>query len=481
MNDFDYLIIGSGAGGAAAAYALASAGRRVLALEKGHPLPLDGSTLDFDKVIGEGRFKSREPWRDGKGRTFVPEEYFNLGGKTKWYGAALLRYAPEEFRAEPEFDCLPWPIAYADLEPWYTRVESLLGIRVFDVEPDLVRIRDRLGANGAGWQAQPLPLGLDANITAQPHEAGHFDGFASIAGLKADAERGFLERVSGRDNLQIRCGEEVRQLVADPAASDRVTGVVTASGRIFTADHILLAAGAMHSPRLLQRYVEQTGLGRKLPGARLIGRFYKRHILTAMLSLSPSRKTDLIRKTLVWTSARHPHSSVQPLGFGSDVIASLMPRFVPGPVARAFAERAYGFFLQTEDGSREENRVIDWSQTGNGAKPQLDYDARRTPAAVAEHRALIRGFRAALLKAGMVSFVEPIGLSGTAHACGTLVTGNDPARSVVDAYGRVHGLQNLHVVDASILPRSSRVNPSLTIYAWALRVCDRLLSRSVPS
>jgi choline dehydrogenase-like flavoprotein len=40
---------------------------------------------------------------------------------------------------------------------------------------------------------------------------------------------------------------------------------------------------------------------------------------------------------------------------------------------------------------------------------------------------------------------------------------------VVDSEGRVHGMQGLYVVDGSVLPRSSRVNPSLTIYAFALR------------
>lgn len=79
---YDALIVGSGAGGSAAAYCLASAGRRVLLLEKGRELPRDGSTLDVDKVIRQGIFKSKEHWLDRNGRTFEPEEYFNLGGKT---------------------------------------------------------------------------------------------------------------------------------------------------------------------------------------------------------------------------------------------------------------------------------------------------------------------------------------------------------------------------------------------------------------
>jgi len=68
-------------------------------------------------------------------------------------------------------------------------------------------------------------------------------------------------------------------------------------------------------------------------------------------------------------------------------------------------------------------------------------------------------------------------LAGTAHACGTLVAGEDPARSVVDRNGKVHGLDNLYVADGSILPRSSRVNPALTIYAWALRTADHLAGK----
>ena len=39
------------------------------------------------------------------GRRTVPEEHFNLGGKTKWYGAALLRFAPHEFEADPAHQC----------------------------------------------------------------------------------------------------------------------------------------------------------------------------------------------------------------------------------------------------------------------------------------------------------------------------------------------------------------------------------------
>ncbi|HEX7375438.1 MAG TPA: FAD-dependent oxidoreductase, partial [Steroidobacteraceae bacterium] len=70
---YDAIVVGSGAGGAAATYRLVSAGCDVLLLEKGRELPRDASTLDVQGVVHEGRFKSHEPWRDGEGRPLLPE------------------------------------------------------------------------------------------------------------------------------------------------------------------------------------------------------------------------------------------------------------------------------------------------------------------------------------------------------------------------------------------------------------------------
>jgi choline dehydrogenase-like flavoprotein len=105
----------------------------------------------------------------------------------------------------------------------------------------------------------------------------------------------------------------------------------------------------------------------------------------------------------------------------------------------------------------------------------MDHRESRLAQAAYEHREFTRAFQLALMRAGFLSFTKRIGSAGTAHACGTLVCGDDPARSVVDANGRVHGIRGLYVVDGSVLPRSSQVNPSLTIYAWALRTADLLL------
>jgi len=474
---FDVIVVGSGAGGSAAASRLAAAGLEILIVEKGDHLITDGRTLDVDRVVANGEFKSHEPWVDVAGGSVTPEEYFNIGGKTKWYGAALLRFAPEEFAADRAHQCPAWPIAYTDIAPYYQELESTLGIRTFEPEPDLTRMITALRRRGDRWNAEPLNMGLRPEILNNTREASHFDGFASPTGMKADAEGVFLADLAGRANVRIIKGCPVVALVGEPSRPTTLAGVRLGDGRIARAKAVILAAGALHSPRLLQQYLKSEGLGR-LPVAANVGRNLKLHVLTAVLAVAGRPQHDLLRKTMLLLNADLAHSSVQPLGFDAGLLTNLIPRYVPRPIARAIGTRSYGFFLQTEDGSSTENRVVDAGCPGNpsGAYPLIDYDASRVMPARDEHSLLVRRFRRGLLGAGYPNFAMAIGVHGTAHACGTLMAGVDPQHSVVDASGKVHGFDGLYVADGSVLPRVSRVNPALTIYAWGLRTADLLVT-----
>jgi len=475
----EVIIVGSGAGGCAAAYQLAKAGVRVVLVEKGGPLARDGSTLDFNRVVRLGQFNSQEVWADGRGRSFKPEEHFNVGGKTKWYGAALLRYSEREFGSDPGHQCLGWPIGYEDLRPFYEQAEALLAVHRFAAEPDLQRIADRLQRRTPSWRHEPLPLGLSPEILNDPAEARHFDGFASVANLKSDGDTAFLSHVRDLPNVTILTGRSVTDLIGAAGDASRIVAVQLDDGTQLRADVVMLAAGALHSPRLLQRYLEVSGLATSLPAASSVGRNLKLHLLTAVLAVSNANITDLIRKTRIFLHAELPHSSVQPLGFDAELMSTLIPGIVPRAIARWVGNHSYGFFLQTEDGAHRDNRVIAESASTSG-RPVMDYDGARAPQALAEHHALVSRFRIALARAGMLAFSQRIGIAGTAHVSGTLMTGTDPARSVVDAVGKVHGMRSLYVVDGSVLPRSSRVNPALTIYAWALRVAEGVSHRLRP-
>lgn len=464
---YDCIVIGSGAGGGAAAYRLGQSGARVLLLEKGTHVPRSADTLDPAVVIEEGRYKSTERWRDARDRSLVPEEYFNVGGKTKWYGAALMRAAAHEFGAEPDFACMAWPCTAQDLEPWYAQAEALLGVRTFACEHGLARIADRLRQHG--WRAAPLPMGLAEEILAQPDEASHFDGFASPRALKRDAEFCLIEDATRRGTIALRTGAPVVALRPADRDPGQVGGVELADGTRIAARHIVLAAGALHSPRLLLRYLDEYGMT-GLPCFPQVGRNLKLHLLTALVALGVAPQRDLLRKTTAFLHAGFPHSSVQPLGFDADLIGRLIPAFVPRALASVLGRHAYGFFLQTEDGSHPDNRV----RVATDGTPILDYDAARCPALATEHRRLVRRFQIDLLRSGYVAFAQRIPVTGTAHVCGTLAASRDPARGVVDASGAVHGLRGLYVADGSVMPRSGRVNPSLTIYAWALKVAAGL-------
>lgn len=470
---YDAIIIGSGAGGSAAAYHLAQSGAKTLLLERGPVLPRDGSTLDVGKVVRQGLFKHAEVWQDNAGNRFQPSEFANLGGKTKWYGAALLRQAPHEFMADEAHQCPAWPISYDELEPWYDEAERLLNLQRFDTEPDLQAIVGRIQARDGQWRKEPLPVGLDTAILATPNEAHHFDGFASPSGLKADGESRLVSRAMASGLLEVQTSKTVTGLIGAPGNPLAIQGVDCGDGTSYRAAKVILAGGALHSPRLLAQYIDRAGLARRLPGAAQIGRNYKCHLNTALVVMSAMPLNDPLRKTTVLFHDLFPHSTVQNTGWiDGEIIACQMPAFTPRWAADLVGRRAYGFWVTTEDGSHPDNRIV--SGLNGSCYPRIDYDRRRILPAETEHRRLLATLRRQLLMSGYPSVARRMAADNTAHACGTLIAGNDPSHSVVDRNGQVHEMANLHVADGSVMTRSGRVNPALTIYAWGLRVASKL-------
>ena len=100
---------------------------------------------------------------------------------------------------------------------------------------------------------------------------------------------------------------------------------------------------------------------------------------------------------------------------------------------------------------------------------QIVLDWRKTN--VAAHDLLVRRLKRAMRRAGWpLVLSKGFPKSKPSHQCGTARMGDDPARSVVDANLRAHDLDNLYIADASVLPTSAAVNPSLTVAALALRL-----------
>jgi choline dehydrogenase-like flavoprotein len=258
-------------------------------LEKGAPLPRDRSTLDVKQVFKEGRFKNKEQWVDGYNKVFIPGEFYNVGGKTKWYGAALLRFAQHEFRPDEAHQCLGWPIGHDELAPYYDEAEQLLCVNRFDNEPELQSVLDRITAADSAWKPEPLPLGLKREILDDPEEAKHFDGYASACGYKSDAEWNLLDPIREAPNFTLLADKQVISLTYQVEDAAVITGVVCADGTSYEAKAVVLAAGAMTSPRILQDHLAATGLDRSLPCAAVVGANFKFHINSALLGFPASR------------------------------------------------------------------------------------------------------------------------------------------------------------------------------------------------
>lgn len=108
--------------------------------------------------------------------------------------------------------------------------------------------------------------------------------------------------------------------------------------------------------------------------------------------------------------------------------------------------------------------------------PRLIISHRYTERDCAAGHALARRARAILRRAGAWAFYRHR-IGTFSHAVGTVRMGADPRTSALDPDCRFRGIDNLYVVDGSVMPTSAGVNPSLTIAATALRAAHRLTAQ----
>ena len=122
-NHYDIIIIGTGAGGGTLAHELAPTGKRILILERGGFVRREKENWSSRAVNIEARYAAKDVWRDKDAAALHPHTNYNVGGNTKFYGAALFRLRERDFAEVRHHGGISpaWPISYDEMEPYYTR------------------------------------------------------------------------------------------------------------------------------------------------------------------------------------------------------------------------------------------------------------------------------------------------------------------------------------------------------------------------
>ena len=481
--DTDVIIIGSGMGGATLAAALAPTGRRILILERGEHLRPSTKDRDPEAIFRDGAFRPDEVWLDGSNQPFSPGNYYNVGGNSKFYGGALIRYREADFGPVTHSGGTTsgWPIDYPELESDYQAAEAMYHVRgnaaedptepyhsgtyphppVPD-EPDMADLRSRL--QRVGLNPSSIPLGVDISAWLSGGQTT-WDAHPNTGRGKIDAETGGLAAALRHKNVTLRTGCPVEAIDVDKKG--RVTGVRLSKGEIITSSLVIVAAGAVQTAALLLRSANKNypaGLANK---SDQVGRNFMNHNCSAVMALHPLRKNrSIYQKTLMvndfYLAAddRPPLGNVQMLGKMTGAILAANSR-LPRWLADCITARSFDFYAMSEDLPNPESRVTLY----NG---QIKLDWQRSNWAA--HTRLVKTLKSKLRQAGFpVVISKPFDRRTPSHQCGTARMGNDPAKSVVDSHCRSHDHSNLFIVDASVLPTSAAVNPALTIAALALR------------
>ncbi len=503
---WDAIVIGTGIGGGTAGRALAEAGLSVLFVEKGREgLRAEETGLDqgiFDPVARAVRGLWPDPILaevNGTRQEMFAPLGAGVGGSSVFYAATLERPEPHDLddsedRPHPTGG---WPVSFAEMQPWFDKATALYALHgdpdpLSDqpnpalsapppAQPGDAMIMERLRANGLH------PYRLHTALK-------YLDNCAECLGRKCprackmDGRSAGVEPALATGKAVLLTGCDVTRLERD---GPNVTQVIARKGGeeiTLTARHVVLAAGALSSPRLLLASASEsdpTGIGN---AHDLVGRNLMFH-LNEIFALWPGRAAGFTGpsksvgfRDLYFKDAQRlgmVQAMGMDVGYGEIVhhlrgrVARSWLRHIPGArdatrIPAAIGAKLMGqakvFVGLLEDLPYAENRVTD-----EAGRIALTY--RIAPELLARRRAFRRHIRRAF-KGQRTAFLTHAPEPNFGHPCGTLAMGTDPATSVLDASGRVHGIRNLWVTDASVFPTSMGVNPSLTIAANALRVAS---------
>ncbi len=525
--DHDIIVVGSGVAGTIAAAQLAERGLKVLILEAGpsiqradavdtfraSPLKTPESAYPNTAYAPHPVVIDLDQYYVQKGPEKFASTYERIAGGSTWHwlGTAL-RLIPSDFELKSQFGVgVDWPISYADLEPWYGKAESELGVSGIDT-PGLGAPRSApypmppipQSYSDKKWDLVAQKLGLEVSPTPQARNSVARQGRPACCGnnscipicpigAKYDATV-HLDRAT-KAGAQLIVKAVVRKCVVTPELVtvtylDPAGQATTVTGRT-----LVLAANAIETPKLMllsKTDAHPNGLGNE---SDAVGRYLMDHSVKLSWALSPEPvyqyrgplstsgieqlRDGAFRKTRGAFRVELGNDGWDwPVAPPEGQAAMVADKGVLGKAG--LQQLKDGLMRQLRVGSlvepdpNPENRVqLAAERDAIGIpRPQLSYSTgayadRGLVAAQELHEQLFQTMGATEIQHKK----EP---QGAGHLMGTCRMGVDPTTSVVDADLRLHGYRNCFVLGAAVFPTVGTANPTLTIAALSLRAVESI-------
>ena len=531
-DEVDFVIVGSGAAGGVLAKELSTNGFRVVVLEQGPYLREADFVHDEVKIFEQHlltNHPAQQPNTFRKSPTGVAKVkpvvlYGNcVGGSSVHFTANYWRLHEIDFKEHsktgdiPGANCADWPISYADLEPYYTKVEwevgvsGLAGASPFDpprskpypMPPLPVKgcgILFERAARKLGYHPFPAPMA----ILSQPRagrsacqNCGFCLGFGCEFGAKSSSLASVIPMAEKTGRCEIRPNSYVHRIQTDK--NGRVTGALYFDSKRVThlqrAKAVILAANGGETPRLLllssnsqfpQGLANSSGyVGKNLmPNGNAIacGVFdeplndYKGFAVSRVMhdfyEMDP--KLGLyggggLDARYDWTPVAAALNGLPPgtPKWGPEFKQALCQNF-----SRTFEIFCHGTSLPVEDNSFS----LDPDVKDAWGLPALRMTFRDHPNDLKMMNWMKDRALEILDAAGAkTKWANPVvEQEFVVHLLGTCRMGNDPKRSVINADHRTHDVKNLFLCDGSSMVTSGRGQPTMTIMALAYRAADRI-------
>lgn len=525
MTESTVAIVGSGIAGSLIAYLLADSGYDVEVFEKGPDYPYPHSPQFREQVRYLYDNPAYQVPPDLKNHTcsrgyrgdLEMERIMAVGGScTKWE-ALTIRMIPEEFRRQSRYGYgEDWPISYEDLEPYYGRAETLLGVSGTDEDNPFAPPRSQpyplppfeLSYDDRIMAARLRKDGITLHTTPQARTRRSYGDRLGCVNLAACtfcpigarySPNYHLQRAAATGLCTVHAETSVRRIVMDRAGRARALVYQpndAGTPQEHAAKIIIVAAGAIESARLLllskdARHPEGLANARGHVGRHLTFHSVWRGHLQYEEALYPGRFGGWTGQSAQFRNpprpARHAGIKVEFASFldipygnaqrekwrgvtrASDVMERLRP---------LVHRRQISLHCESVTSGRKYVTLSDRKDRFGDPFAHVQYELAPIDHETYQAARTIFDRFAAATRAREAHCPDVLAFDSGGHQMGTCRMGRDEKDSVVDSFGRVHDTPNLFVVGpSSFVGASGSANPTLTVAALALRTADHLLDR----